>query len=90
MGITISRGNHKFWAFVLFAFGLVSPINSYASATENLDLTQHWVGYASIIVFVLAYMLVMSEELVHLRQTLHTQQAIAIAEFRIVLELGCQ
>ena len=71
MGITISRDNHKFWAFVIFALGLVSPFNSYASATENLalDLTQHWVGYASIIVFVLAYMLVISEEFLHLRKS---------------------
>lgn len=51
--------------------GLFSPVNTFAASTEavTLDLTRHWVGYASIIVFVVAYALVMSEEFVHLRKS---------------------
>ena len=71
MRININRRNNKFWALVIFVVGLLSPINSYAASTADLtlDLTQHWVGYATIIVFVLAYALVMSEEFVHLRKS---------------------
>ena len=71
MRINFNRRNNKFWALGFFVLGLLSPLNSYASATssETLDLTQHWVGYASILVFVLAYALVISEEFVHLRKS---------------------
>ena len=71
MRININRRINKFWALVIFVVGLLSPINSYAASTADLtlDLTQHWVGYATIIVFVLAYALVMSEEFVHLRKS---------------------
>lgn len=34
-----------------------------------LDLTQHWVGYFGITVFILAYLLVMAEEFTHLRKS---------------------
>ena len=34
-----------------------------------LDLTQHWVGYFGISVFVIAYLLVMAEEFTHLRKS---------------------
>ncbi len=52
------------------ALGQFFPIASIAaSTTEGLDLTQHWVGYAAVIVFVLAYMLVMAEEFIHLRKS---------------------
>ncbi len=61
--------NTRFWAPAIFVLGLISPLNSYASSTTSLDLTQHWVGYASVVVFILAYLLVMSEEFVHLRKS---------------------
>ena len=38
-------------------------------ATERLDLTGHWIGYLSIGVFILAYLLVMAEEFTHLRKS---------------------
>jgi len=71
MRINFNRRNNKFWALVIFILGFLSPLNSYAASTSGItqDLTQHWVGYASIVVFVLAYMLVMSEEFVHLRKS---------------------
>ncbi|MCP4077093.1 MAG: sodium:proton antiporter [Gammaproteobacteria bacterium] len=40
-----------------------------STAGQSLDLTQHWVGYTAIVIFVLAYMLVMAEEFMHLRKS---------------------
>ena len=34
-----------------------------------LDLTNHWVGYAALALFVLAYILVMVEEFTHFRKS---------------------
>ena len=34
-----------------------------------LDLTTHWVGYTAIVIFVIAYALVMAEEFTHLRKS---------------------
>ncbi len=40
------------------------------ATTERLpDLTGHWVGFAAIGIFALAYVLVISEELIHLRKS---------------------
>ncbi|MFH2123372.1 MAG: sodium:proton antiporter NhaD [Pseudomonadota bacterium] len=36
---------------------------------ESLDLTAHWVGYAALIIFVVAYLFVMGEEYTHLRKS---------------------
>jgi NhaD family Na+/H+ antiporter len=52
---------------ILFA---ALPATSWASAeVKPLDLTLTWVGIASLIVFVLAYVLVMAEEFLHLRKS---------------------
>ncbi len=40
-----------------------------SEAAETLDLTQHWVGITAIVLFVLAYALVMAEEFTHLRKS---------------------
>lgn len=37
--------------------------------TERLDLTNHWVGWLSIVLFLVAYLLVMAEEFTHLRKS---------------------
>lgn len=37
--------------------------------TERLDLTNHWVGFLSIGVFIVAYLFVMAEEFTHLRKS---------------------
>ncbi len=37
--------------------------------SERLDLTNHWVGFVSIGIFVLAYLFVMAEEFTHLRKS---------------------
>ena len=50
---------------------LLVPSLAWASseAHQTLDLTDHWVGYAGIIFFVMAYVLVMFEEQLHLRKS---------------------
>jgi NhaD family Na+/H+ antiporter len=48
------------------------PFFSFASGDvtgTHLDLTQHWVGYFALILFALAYVLVMLEEKIHLRKS---------------------
>ena len=40
-----------------------------ASSTQALDLTSSGVGYAAVVVFVVAYLLVMGEEVLHLRKS---------------------
>ena len=62
--------NNPFWAFILFTVGLIIPLSSFASTSgTTIDLTQHWVGYTAIAIFVFAYMLVMAEEFMHLRKS---------------------
>jgi NhaD family Na+/H+ antiporter len=57
---------HLLTAPLLFA----CPAVAWASAdAKPLDLTLAWVGIASLIVFVLAYALVMAEEFLHLRKS---------------------
>ena len=56
--------------FIILLLGLVFPFSSFASTGgESLDLTQHWVGFTAIAIFVFAYMLVMAEEFMHLRKS---------------------
>jgi len=54
-----------------FAALLLSPGLAAAAeaATERLDLTDSWVGYASVAIFVLSYLFVMAEEFTHLRKS---------------------
>ena len=48
---------------------LLPGIGVAAGSTERLDLTSHWSGYFGLTVFVIAYLLVMSEEFTHLRKS---------------------
>ena len=50
---------------------LFSPLaNAAGASSENwIDLTQHSVGYLTIIIFVIAYAIVMAEEFLHLRKS---------------------
>ena len=52
-------------------FLLLLPITVLASGGggETLDLTKHTVGYASLLIFAIAYLLVMAEEVTHLRKS---------------------
>jgi Na+/H+ antiporter NhaD/arsenite permease-like protein len=54
------------FSLLLFAF----PQISFASADAHLlDLTTHWIGYASLAIFFLAYVLVIAEEKIHMRKS---------------------
>lgn len=49
---------------------MLSPSAASASnIVEKLDLTGHWVGYASLAIFFLAYLVVMLEEFTHMRKS---------------------
>jgi len=55
-------------AFLLLALpGLVMAAET--ATAEHMDMTSHWVGFLSIGIFVLAYILVMAEEFTHLRKS---------------------
>lgn len=58
-------------AFIFGLLALLLPIAGLASETahEQLDLTNHAVGYLSLFVFVVAYSLVILEEKLHLRKS---------------------
>ena len=54
--------------FPIFGWA-VTPAEWTTPSAQPLDLTQHWVGYLSIAIFVFAYILVISEEFTHLRKS---------------------
>ena len=58
--------------WLLFSFAALLALPYPAMAAENaklLDLTTHWVGYVSILLFVVAYALVILEEEIHMRKS---------------------
>ena len=65
----VRQGNPFSRAFAAIAALLLLPGTLLASGSAPLDLTHHWAGYFSVAVFVLAYLLVMSEEFTHLRKS---------------------
>ena len=48
---------------------LLTSGQALASGETMIDLTSHWVGIASLVIFFLAYLLVMAEEFTHLRKS---------------------
>ena len=48
---------------------LLFPIQAFAVSETTINLTDHWVGFTSLGIFFLAYMLVMAEEFTHLRKS---------------------
>ncbi|MDH3994120.1 MAG: sodium:proton antiporter NhaD, partial [Gammaproteobacteria bacterium] len=57
--------------FLTLLFGLLVSTAAHASepASNWLDLTGNWVGYAAIAIFAFAYVLVILEEKIHLRKS---------------------
>lgn len=55
---------------LLFLLTLL-PLSTFASSdpVTQLDLTNHWAGYFALVLFVLAYILVMVEEFTHFRKS---------------------
>jgi len=56
---------------MIFLAATTLPNLAFASAAtgEQLDLTHHWAGVVSVLLFVAAYVLVMAEEFTHLRKS---------------------
>lgn len=54
--------------FVL-AISFIPGLAFAAETPNNLDLTTHWIGYTALAIFVVAYLLVMTEEFTQLRKS---------------------
>ena len=54
----------RYLILVLLCFPSVS-----IAATTGIDFTTHWVGYLSILIFAIAYLIVMGEEVLHIRKS---------------------
>ncbi|MFA5719233.1 MAG: sodium:proton antiporter, partial [Desulfobulbaceae bacterium] len=50
-------------------FGLQGAAIAAESAETVILLTNHWIGYTALVIFVVAYALVMAEEFTHLRKS---------------------
>ncbi len=59
----------SFFAFFLLTFSAPGIALASMGGGQQLDLTNHWVGYAGLGIFTLAYLLVMAEEFTHLRKS---------------------
>lgn len=59
----------KFLFAIFLLLAGISPVQASENADLILDLTQNWVGYASLVIFLFAYVLVMLEEKIHLRKS---------------------
>lgn len=59
---------------------LLFPSLSFASGPDQpwIDLTSHWIGYASIAIFVISYILVILEEKIHMRKSKPVMMAAGI------------
>ncbi len=55
---------------VLFpSLSMAAEATGTASSTQPLDLTQHWAGFLALIVFAVAYILAMTEEVTELKKS---------------------
>ena len=48
---------------------LIVSLPAAAAETAGIDLTAHWAGYSALVIFALAYLLVIAEEFTHLRKS---------------------
>lgn len=64
------RITHVSIILILAALATILPTVAVAQApTEQLDLTGHWAAVSALLIFVVAYALVISEETIHLRKS---------------------
>jgi Na+/H+ antiporter NhaD/arsenite permease-like protein len=54
---------------LLFSILLIPGIALASGGSNNINLTDHWVGFVSLFLFVIAYILVMVEEFTHFRKS---------------------
>ncbi len=68
-----SKSRVQWLAKPVFLLALLQPLAALAQGThaaaQRLDLTASWVGFTAILLFVLAYCLVIAEEYTHLRKS---------------------
>jgi NhaD family Na+/H+ antiporter len=64
-----ARGRLSFVPYLGLLALLVPGMSLASEPGQWIDLTSHTVGYAALIIFVLAYILVMAEEFLHLRKS---------------------
>ncbi len=57
------------WYFALIPLLAIAGPAMAAEHGSTLDLTRHWVGYTALVIFILAYSLVILEEKLHLRKS---------------------
>lgn len=65
-------GLSRFSYPIITLFTLLLPATAFATAaspTETIDLTNSFIGYISLLIFGIAYLLVMAEEVTHLRKS---------------------
>lgn len=55
--------------YLLILLALMPSFAFTAEAGTSLNLTSHWVGLTSLILFFIAYLVVMAEEFIHLRKS---------------------
>lgn len=56
--------------FLTFAFAMFSSQFAFAATAANkIDLTNHWVGITALVLFFIAYLVVMAEEFIQLRKS---------------------
>ncbi|TSA39025.1 MAG: sodium:proton antiporter [Methylococcaceae bacterium] len=58
-----------FQSLFLLSLPCFAEANDMVNVTKPIDLTQHWVGYLALILFAIAYLLAMTEELTDLRKS---------------------
>ncbi len=56
----------------------ILPALARAEGAHSLDLTHHWAGYASLLIFCVAYLFVIAEEFTHLRKSKPVMMAAGI------------
>ncbi len=64
-----SKYNPLLLALLFPSLSMAAEEAGAVSQTQPLDLTQHWAGYLALIVFALAYILAMTEEVTELKKS---------------------
>ncbi len=55
---------------LIFFLSLIPSLSFASTQSENwLDLTNHWVGFTALAIFIISYIFVMAEEFIHLRKS---------------------
>ena len=67
----------RFTLLLLASLSILPPAMA-ADTAQTLNLTTHWVGPASLLLFFFAYLFVMAEEFTHLRKSKPTMLAAGI------------